>query len=301
MDYLLHYGIKGQKHGVRRWQYQDGSLTPEGYPHYGYKGPRSRAKQKAYAKIEQLYDKASKTDGFKNSMNMYAQSNMEWSEGNIEQFKELYTDTDDDVADIDLFNSVRRGLNEKDDAELMKYNYKLHRNGEDRDYILSLRKYMPSFDDLLNNEDMQKSIELGQNFSKFYNAADDIYESMNRTDKMMLSRYGIDMEDAMLAVSKGAAFLEYEKDTPVSFLYLQDYNNVVIGTREGYRNKGYASKNVEKAKEWLENSGVKNASLEWESLEENKASQRLAEKSGFYRTEDFDGYNTVSYRYSGKK
>ena len=43
MDYLLHYGIKGQKHGVRRWQYQDGSLTPEGYPHYGYKGPRKAA------------------------------------------------------------------------------------------------------------------------------------------------------------------------------------------------------------------------------------------------------------------
>ncbi len=34
--YIAHYGIKGQKHGVRRWQYKDGSLTPEGYTHYGY-------------------------------------------------------------------------------------------------------------------------------------------------------------------------------------------------------------------------------------------------------------------------
>lgn len=33
---LSHYGIKGQKYGVRRWQYKDGSLTPEGYIHYGY-------------------------------------------------------------------------------------------------------------------------------------------------------------------------------------------------------------------------------------------------------------------------
>ena len=34
-EHLAHYGIKGQKHGVRRWQNEDGSLTPEGYRHYG--------------------------------------------------------------------------------------------------------------------------------------------------------------------------------------------------------------------------------------------------------------------------
>lgn len=34
---LYHYGIKGQKWGVRRWQNKDGSLTPEGYEHYGRK------------------------------------------------------------------------------------------------------------------------------------------------------------------------------------------------------------------------------------------------------------------------
>ena len=32
---LIHHGIKGQKHGIRRWQNEDGSLTPEGYIHYG--------------------------------------------------------------------------------------------------------------------------------------------------------------------------------------------------------------------------------------------------------------------------
>ena len=34
--YLIHYGIPGQKWGDRRWQNEDGSLTPEGYEHYGY-------------------------------------------------------------------------------------------------------------------------------------------------------------------------------------------------------------------------------------------------------------------------
>ena len=43
--YLIHYGIPGQKWGNRRWQYEDGSLTPEGYIHYGY-GKRESTKQK---------------------------------------------------------------------------------------------------------------------------------------------------------------------------------------------------------------------------------------------------------------
>lgn len=32
---LYHFGIKGQKWGDRRYQYEDGSLTPEGRRHYG--------------------------------------------------------------------------------------------------------------------------------------------------------------------------------------------------------------------------------------------------------------------------
>lgn len=32
---LCHHGVKGQKHGTRRWQNPDGSLTPAGREHYG--------------------------------------------------------------------------------------------------------------------------------------------------------------------------------------------------------------------------------------------------------------------------
>ena len=34
-QYLQHYGVKGQKHGLRRYQNEDGSLTAEGRDHYG--------------------------------------------------------------------------------------------------------------------------------------------------------------------------------------------------------------------------------------------------------------------------
>ena len=33
-EYLAHHGIKGQRWGVRRFQYEDGSLTPEGRARY---------------------------------------------------------------------------------------------------------------------------------------------------------------------------------------------------------------------------------------------------------------------------
>lgn len=32
---LMHYGVKGQKHGIRRYQNEDGTLTAEGRDHYG--------------------------------------------------------------------------------------------------------------------------------------------------------------------------------------------------------------------------------------------------------------------------
>ena len=34
-NYLAHYGVKGQKHGLRRYQNEDGTLTAEGREHYG--------------------------------------------------------------------------------------------------------------------------------------------------------------------------------------------------------------------------------------------------------------------------
>lgn len=39
--YLAHYGTKGQKHGVRRYQNPDGSLTPLGRAHYGVGAART--------------------------------------------------------------------------------------------------------------------------------------------------------------------------------------------------------------------------------------------------------------------
>lgn len=44
--YLAHHGIKGQKHGVRKYQNPDGSLTPLGRIHYGVGAARNAIRKK---------------------------------------------------------------------------------------------------------------------------------------------------------------------------------------------------------------------------------------------------------------
>lgn len=44
-EYLAHYQVLGAKHGVRRYQNEDGSLTPLGRIHYGVGPPRDASKE----------------------------------------------------------------------------------------------------------------------------------------------------------------------------------------------------------------------------------------------------------------
>lgn len=62
---LYHHGVKGQKWGKRQWQNKDGSLTPEGYEHYGYgriEGNTLYADVDAIARRERTIDRRKKKD-----------------------------------------------------------------------------------------------------------------------------------------------------------------------------------------------------------------------------------------------
>lgn len=52
-SYLAHWGIKGQQWGVRRYQYEDGGLTPEGLERYRYSNrANSRLERKIIRKMD---------------------------------------------------------------------------------------------------------------------------------------------------------------------------------------------------------------------------------------------------------
>ena len=65
-DHVEHSGTKGMRWGLRRYQYYDGSLTPEGREHYGVGEARNRARtdkgrsetrnQEKYRKAKERYD-----------------------------------------------------------------------------------------------------------------------------------------------------------------------------------------------------------------------------------------------------
>lgn len=55
-DDVWHYGVKGQKKGVRRYQNEDGSLKPEGYTHYG-RNPHPRTRKKKKLTLKKFFQK----------------------------------------------------------------------------------------------------------------------------------------------------------------------------------------------------------------------------------------------------
>lgn len=61
-EYLSHHGIKGQKWGYRRWQNDDGSLTPAGKEHYskGVAGFRKGMKERKIGRLDKRIAKSNK-------------------------------------------------------------------------------------------------------------------------------------------------------------------------------------------------------------------------------------------------
>lgn len=63
---LTHYGILGQKWGVRRFQYEDGSLTPEGRKRYGANGEYDTTRYKSSSYKSDGYTGRTKMADYKN-------------------------------------------------------------------------------------------------------------------------------------------------------------------------------------------------------------------------------------------
>ena len=57
---LYHFQVKGAKHGIRRYQYEDGSLTPAGRKHYGI----GEARDEGLVEKDKKYGEADENGGY---------------------------------------------------------------------------------------------------------------------------------------------------------------------------------------------------------------------------------------------
>lgn len=101
--YLIHYGIKGQKHGYRRFQNEDGTLTEEGKRRYGY------------------YDKADGTKDYKrlqkdasNDAKEFARAKAYYGEGAGIRRKQIKNKISERMKDADYKAEFERLLKEQD-------------------------------------------------------------------------------------------------------------------------------------------------------------------------------------------
>ena len=87
---------------------------------------------------------------------------------------------------------------------------------------------------------------------------------------------------------KAASFVTKHKDVPISFVEIWtnggDVGQIALATRNdpAYRGKGYASKNIEEALQWVDRYGKTSIKeLEWIADRNNVASVNLGKKYGF--------------------
>lgn len=66
-DFLIHYGVKGQKWGTRQWQNADGTYTEAGKHHYGWGYGRQTSQNGAIAPVARRPRTGSRVDGYQRS------------------------------------------------------------------------------------------------------------------------------------------------------------------------------------------------------------------------------------------
>ncbi len=168
-DELMHYGILGQKWGVRRFQNPDGSLTPAGKERYGLsKGQAKSAVKKA--KKEYRKSEGWRADGA---------TGAEWAAVRKKNKKAIESDA-----------AIREETKKRNEA------YRKAESAYDKGNMDASDKYQDA-GDLANEKITKRKLEITRSFTSQYQEAllKDIGYADIELGKQMLVEYGIDNDD----------------------------------------------------------------------------------------------------------
>ena len=136
--YLMHYGVKGQHWGERKYQYEDGSLTPEGRKHYGIG-------EKDLEKMRKLSKKKRSNDGILKNMRRDPLGYQ------IQRGKNAIKRLGSNKAGKKLDKMIDDSINENDKNKIKKLN---------KDHFQKIEKLDLKIDDIYDNEKLSEEIKL---------------------------------------------------------------------------------------------------------------------------------------------
>ena len=159
--YLVHFGIKGQRWGNRRYQNEDGTLTPEGKIRYGYDKNTGKMSK---AGLEQM-----KKD------RKFTKQYMKLRNGVFKDFERDYTSNYVKAYNKSADFMNKRGISEYNKEQEKKYGKDFaKRPGYESDYMKRfnklLDKNMKSVEDewYYNNSNIRKAAQLIKKYGEDY-------------------------------------------------------------------------------------------------------------------------------------
>lgn len=133
-NYLAHYGINGQKWGIRRYQNEDGTYTPEGRTRYGrgknvdrehgevYRKEKQKIEKENAPKEKKLYDQLHRlVDKYELDGDDGGGGNREkWSEAELQKAGKKYWELSEQIERLDE-ETHTRALDRANKHIIMKY------------------------------------------------------------------------------------------------------------------------------------------------------------------------------------
>lgn len=124
-NYLVHYGVKGQKKGQRRYQNEDGTLTEEGKIHYGYYDRGDGTKD-----YKRLYKDAEK------DAKEYAKAKAYYGEGAGTRRKKIKNLTSERMKDKDYKKAFEEFLSRQDMSKAQKTANRERKAQDTKNFVL---------------------------------------------------------------------------------------------------------------------------------------------------------------------